>query len=97
MDIQSDTPSAADETHGFQFPGVFELSAMGPADKHLEHVLPEELTAAGIDVVSEQINWKHSSSGKYVSVRIAFRAADREEYDRAHVALREHPDVKWTI
>ncbi|MGV8922467.1 MAG: DUF493 family protein [Thermomonas sp.] len=92
MDIQSDDPS-----HGFQFPGVFELSAMGTADKHLEQVLPEELLAAGIDVVSEQINWRHSSSGKYVSVRIAFRAANREEYDRAHLALREHPDVKWTV
>ena len=97
MDIQSDNLTALDESHGFQFPGVFELSAMGPADKHLEQVLPQELIAAGIDVVSEQINWKHSSSGKYVSVRIAFRAGNREEYTRAHLALREHPDVKWTI
>ena len=92
MDIQSDDPS-----HGFQFPGTFELSAMGTAEKQLEQVLPRELMAAGIDVVSEQINWKHSSTGKYVSVRIAFRAENREDYDRAHVALREHPDVKWTI
>ena len=92
MDIQPDNPD-----HGFQFPGVFELSAMGPADKHLEQVLPRELMAAGIDVVSEQINWRHSSSGKYVSVRIAFNAASREDYDRAHAALREHPDVKWTV
>jgi putative lipoic acid-binding regulatory protein len=92
MSIQTDNPD-----HGFQFPGVFELSAMGPADKHLEQVLPSELMAAGIDVVSEQINWRHSSSGKYVSVRIAFNAASREDYDRAHAALREHPDVKWTV
>lgn len=92
MDIQSD-----DSSHGFQFPGVFELSAMGEADKQLEQALPRELMAAGIDVVSEQINWKHSSSGKFVSVRIAFRAESREDYDRAHAALREHPDVKWTI
>ena len=97
MDIQSDNPAFPDESRGFQFPGVFELSAMGAADKHLEQVLPRELLAAGIDVVSEQVNWKHSSSGNYVSVRIAFRAANREDYDRAHTALREHPDVKWTI
>ncbi len=97
MDVQSEIPGAPDEGHGFQFPGTFELSAMGPADKHLEQVLPRELLAAGIDVVSEQINWKHSSTGKYVSVRIGFRAENREDYDRAHAALREHPDVKWTI
>ena len=97
MDNKPDNLAAPDEGRGFQFPGVFELSAMGPADKQLEQVLPGELLAAGIDVVSEQVNWRHSSSGKYVSVRIAFRAASREEYDRAHAALREHPDVKWTL
>ncbi len=70
---------------------------MGLAETHLERELPQVLMTAGIDVVSEQINWKHSSTGKFVSVRIAFRAASREDYDRAHMALREHPDVKWTI
>lgn len=92
MDIQSNDPS-----HGFQFPGTFELSAMGLAETRLERELPQMLMAAGIDVVSEQINWRHSSTGKFVSVRIAFRAASREDYDRAHLALREHPDVKWTL
>ena len=92
MDIQSDNPN-----HGFQFPGTFELSAMGLAETRLERELPQALLDAGIDVVSEQVNWRHSSSGKFVSVRIAFRAASREEYDRAHLALREHPDVQWTV
>ena len=92
MDITSN-----DAAHGFQFPGTFELSAMGLAATHLERELPQALLGAGIDVVSEQINWRHSSTGKFVSVRIAFRAANREEYDRAHLALREHPDVQWTV
>lgn len=90
--IHSDNPE-----HGFQFPGVFELSAMGPADKHLESDLPQHLLAAGIDVLHEDVAWRHSSSGRYVSVRIAFRARSREEYDRAHAALRDHPEVKWTL
>ena len=29
MDMQSENPAAADESRGFQFPGIFELSAMG--------------------------------------------------------------------
>ena len=92
MDILSDNPD-----HGFQFPGTFELSAMGAAEKGLEHELPKALMDAGIDVLSEQVQWKHSSSGKFVSVRIAFHAESREEYDRAHEALRAHPEVKWTL
>ena len=92
MEIKSDNPD-----HGFQFPGDFELSAMGSADTGLESELPRLLVAAGIEVLQETIQWKHSSSGKYVSVRIGFRAENREQYDAAHAALREHPEVKWTI
>ena len=91
-DIHSDNPA-----HGFQFPGVFELSAMGGAEKHLESELPQHLQASGIEVLHETVNWRHSANGKFVSVRISFRAASREEYERAHRALREHPEVKWTL
>lgn len=92
MDINSDNPE-----HGFQFPGTFELSAMGTAGTGLETELPRLLTDAGIEVLTENISWKHSSNGNYVSVRIAFRAGDRAQYDAAHDALRAHPEVKWTI
>ena len=92
MSVHSDNPE-----HGFQFPGTFELSAMGSADNHLESDLPQHLLAAGIDVLHEDVRWRHSSNGKYVSVRIAFRANSREDYDRAHAALRDHPEVKWTL
>lgn len=70
MEIFSDNPD-----HGFQFPGTFELSAMGAAGAGLETELPRLLAAAGVVLVDERISWKHSSSGKYVSVRIGFRAA----------------------
>lgn len=90
--IHSDNPE-----HGFQFPGTFELSAMGAADKHLESELPQHLLDAGIDVLHEDVTWRHSANGKYVSVRISFRANSREDYDRAHAALRDHPEVKWTL
>ncbi|MBB1087132.1 DUF493 family protein [Lysobacter sp. SG-8] len=92
MEIKSDNPD-----HGFQFPGHFELSAMGAATAGLERELPRLLMDAGIDVESESVQWKHSSNGKYVSVRIRFRAESREQYDRAHQVLRDHPEVKWTL
>ncbi|HBK47144.1 MAG TPA: hypothetical protein DDZ67_12085 [Xanthomonadaceae bacterium] len=92
MEIKSDNPE-----HGFQFPGTFELSAMGAADKGLETELPRLLAGAGVELLEEQVSWKHSSNGKYVSVRIGFRAASREQYDAAHRVLRDHPEVKWTL
>lgn len=92
MDIQSDHPE-----HGFQFPGDFELSAMGPAGAGLESELPRRLAEAGIQVRHEDVTWRPSSNGRYVSVRIRFHADSREQHDRAHEILRSHPDVKWTL
>ena len=92
MEIHSDNPE-----HGFQFPGMFELCAMGPVQAGLEQALPRLLREAGIEVLDGALNAKQSSSGKYVSVRIGFLAASREQYERAHQVLREHPDVKWTL
>ncbi len=86
-----------EKEQGFQFPGTFELSAMGPADKDLQVVLPQLLHDGGIEVISESVNWKHSTNEKYVSVRISFNAKDRAEYDKAHQLLRGHPEVKWTL
>ena len=92
MELKSDNPD-----HGFQFPGTFELTAMGAAELDLETVLPPLLLDAGIEVLHESVNWKHSSSGRFVSVRISFRADTREHYDLAHRALRDHPAVNWTL
>jgi len=92
MTIHSDNPD-----HGFQFPGDFELSAMGSAEAQLEIELPKLLEAAGIRVRHETVSSRASRAGRYVSVRIGFHATSREDYDRAHAALREHPEVKWTL
>ena len=92
MDITSDNPD-----HGFQFPGVFEITAMGPASAGLEAEIPRLLAAAGLEVLDETISWRPSSGGRYVSVKLSFRALDREQYEAAHNALRAHPEVKWTL
>jgi putative lipoic acid-binding regulatory protein len=92
MEIKSDNPE-----HGFQFPGQFELSAMGAANIGLEHELPQLLHVAGIQVLKERITWKTSSNGKYVAVKLVFKAENREQLDLAHEALRSHPEVKWTL
>ncbi|MBG3850757.1 YbeD family protein [Xanthomonas sp. WHRI 8391] len=92
MEISSDNPD-----HGFQFPGTFELTAMGAAERGLETELPRLLAATGVELLEESISWKHSSTGKYVSIRIGFCAEDRAQFDAAHQALRDHPEVKWTL
>lgn len=82
---------------GFQFPGVFEITAMGPAAAELERVIPRELIAAGLTVLHETVRSRASSGGRFVSVSISFQANSRSDYDAAHLALRGHPEVKWTL
>ncbi len=92
MDISSDNPE-----HGFQFPGVFDLTAMGPAEAGLDVEIPRLLQAAGIAVVDETVTARASSGGRFVSIKLRFRAESRAQYDAAHEALRTHPEVKWTL
>jgi len=82
---------------GFVFPGVFEISALGPVSAQLETEIPRLLIEAGLSVLHETVSVRPSSAGRFVSVTISFRAASRADYDAAHIALRAHPEVKWTI
>ena len=51
-----------------------------------------------VDVVlRETVGTRESSGGRFVSVRVTFRAESREQYDVAHAVLRGHPEVKWTL
>lgn len=49
MDISTDNPD-----HGFQFPGTFELSAMGTAERGLETELPRLLAATGVELLQRR-------------------------------------------
>jgi putative lipoic acid-binding regulatory protein len=92
MTIHSDNPE-----HGFQFPGIFEISAMGSSEAGLVEIVPMTLEALGLTVNRHTLRVRPSSKGAYISVTIAFEAHSREDYDAAHGALRDLPDVKWTL
>jgi hypothetical protein len=90
-------PGTAESAKGFEFPGDFEITALGPAAAALDVEIPRLLAAAGLRVVHESVRSRPSSAGRFVSVTVSFHAESRADYDAAHAALREHPEVKWTI
>lgn len=92
MSIQSDQPG-----HGLQFPGTFEISAMGAAGAGLEAKVPDALEDAGLPVHRDRCRSRPSAKGNWVSVTCAFDAAGRADYEKAHAALRALPGVKWTL
>lgn len=92
MSIQSDNPE-----HGLQFPGTFEISAMGHVGRGLEATIPSTLEAAGLVVHRDRHRQRLSAKGNWVSITYAFDAATRADYEKAHEALRALPDVKWTL
>ncbi|MBS7458242.1 DUF493 family protein [Coralloluteibacterium stylophorae] len=92
MSIHSDNPE-----HGFQFPGTFEVSAMGSSEAELHSEVTGAIEALGLQVLHETLRIKPSSKGTYVSVTVSFVARSRADYDAVHEALRAHPEIKWTL
>ena len=85
------------EGQGFQFPGEFEITAMGNASADLKARVPEILEGVGLHVLHETVRHKHSREGKFLSVTVQFRCDTRERYDAAHAALRADPDIRYTL
>jgi putative lipoic acid-binding regulatory protein len=85
------------EGQGFQFPGEFEITAMGNASAELTVLVPKILTGIGVRVLHETVKHRHSKEGNFVSVTVSFHCETREEYDAAHVALRADPDIRYTM
>lgn len=91
-EIRPDNP-----LQGFQFPGVFEITALGSARAELENEVLRIIGDAGLSVLAEAVRVRPSREGNYVSVTASFMCPTREKYDEVHAALRAHPDIRWTL
>lgn len=89
------TPQSPEQ--GFQFPGEFEVTAMGPAAAGLESLVPNLLREAGHEKVSEVLRTRPSSNGNYLSVTVTVYAESRDHYESVHAVLRSHTHIKWTL
>ena len=92
-----DDIAAQNPQQGFQFPGEFEITAVGKASAGLPTHVPQLLERAGLHVLHETVKHRHSGGGNYVSVTVSFRCDNREQYDSAHAALRADPDIRYTL
>ncbi|HWU77972.1 MAG TPA: DUF493 family protein [Rhodanobacter sp.] len=92
-----DFSKAKQDGKGFQFPGEFEITAMGNASANLPSHVPQLLERAGLHVLHESVKHRHSGGGNFVSVTVIFRCENREQYDEAHRVLRESPDIRYTL
>lgn len=82
---------------GFQFPGDFEITAVGAASADLPTLVPQLLEQAGLQVLHESVRHRHSGAGNFVSVTVAVHCDDRAQYEAAHGALRENAEIRYTL
>jgi putative lipoic acid-binding regulatory protein len=92
-----DFSQAKKEGKGFQFPGEFEITALGDAGADLRRRVPQILEGEGLHVLHETVSQRASREGKFVSVTVSFRCENREQYDGAHAALRADPAIRYTL
>ena len=91
-DLQPQNPQ-----QGFQFPGAFEITALGHAHAGLEQRVPQIISGLGMSVLDGSLRTRASSEGRYISVSVTFTCPSREKYEAAHAALRADPDIRWTL
>ena len=91
-DLQPESPQ-----QGFQFPGVFEITAVGSTEADLGRLVPEILESLGLAVLAGSARTRPSSGGNYVSLSVSFTCPSRDKYDAAHAALRANPYIRWTL
>ncbi len=91
-DIQPQRPD-----QGFQFPGDFEITALGRSDADLEARVPQIIEGLGLNVIAGSLRSKPSREGNYHSVSVTFTCPDRETHEAVHAALRADPGIRWTI
>ena len=91
-DIEPQNPE-----QGFQFPGAFEITALGLADAEMESRVPQIIEGLGLSVIAGSLRSKPSREGKYHPVTVTMTCPDRERYDAVHAALRADPAIRWTI
>lgn len=94
-DLDALHPQRPDQ--GFQFPGSFEITAMGHAGVDLEARVPAILRALGLGVLEASLRTRPSREGRYVAVTVSFTCPSREKYEAAHAALRADPDIRYTL
>ena len=82
---------------GFQFPGVFEITAIGSSEVNLETRMPEILASIGLHALAGSAKLRASSGGNYTSLSMSFTCPSRELYDLAHAKLREDLHIRWTL
>lgn len=85
------------EGQGFQFPGSFEITAMGNAGAKLRERVPAILRGLDLNVLDASVRERPSREGNYVAVTATFTCPSREKYDAAHAALRADPDIRYTL
>ncbi|SFW55185.1 MULTISPECIES: DUF493 family protein [Luteibacter] len=92
-----DFSEAQKDGKGFQFPGEFEITAIGNANAGLDKHVPVLLHRIGLEVLHETLSTKLTPAGNYQSVTVSFIAQTREKYLEAHSTLRADANIRFTM
>ena len=79
------------------FPCLFPLTIIGQNEKGFQTTITAIVRRHVPDMDEDRFHLRHSSQGKYISVRIVFWAESREQVDNLYRELGSIPQVKMLL
>ncbi len=79
------------------FPCLFPLTIIGQNEKGFQTSITTVVRKHVPDMDEDRFHLRHSSQGKYISVRIVFWAESREQVDNLYRELGSIPQVKMLL
>ncbi|KUJ71547.1 YbeD family protein [Thiomicrospira sp. WB1] len=75
------------------FPCDYRLKAMGRQSETLETTVLTITRKYAPDTPQDNVELKHSSKGRFVSVNVTFHATSMEQLHNIYAELKDHPEI----
>jgi len=81
----------------FDFPCRFPIKAMGLASEDIHGLFATILKANGASPHPDDIVWRKSGQGKYISVTATIHATSREQLEAIYQALNKDDRIRYVL
>jgi putative lipoic acid-binding regulatory protein len=97
LEEENPTPPPEPLQDPWQFPTRFPIKAMGLATEDIKGILVGILQAHDAAPHPDDLVWRQSEGGKYVSVTATIRATSKPQLEAIYLAMKAEPRIRYAL